>query len=80
MRVHESYAKGSPNGSKFSVFFVNQWEKDYSLTDIDFVISNNKLLIEEKYFVENKYDGLLSEGQFTQLMNLLKTVKSKHKV
>ena len=79
----ESYAKGSPKGSRFSVFFRESMGKGFSLTDIDFVISNKSLLIEEKYFVEDENNGLLSEGQFYSIKELFQdclNINIKYKI
>ena len=59
----KSYASGSTSSTKLSIFFRENMGKGFSLSDVDFFITNKSVFIEEKQFIEGD-KGYLGEGQF----------------
>jgi len=67
----ESYAMGSSESTPLSRFFRENMGKGFALTDIDFYISEKKIFIEEKNFI-NDTQGYLGVGQcisFKEIVN-----------
>lgn len=67
----QSYASGSANSTGLSVFFRENMGKGFSLSDVDFFITNKSVFLEEKNFIDNNM-GYLGEGQlytFREIQN-----------
>ncbi len=67
----QSFASGSACSTNLSVFFRENMGKGFSLSDVDFFITNKSVFLEEKNFVDNNM-GYLGEGQlytFREIQN-----------
>ena len=56
------YALGSPNATEFSRFFRENMGSGFTLTDVDFYITDKSVFIEEKTFIQDGL-GFLGVGQ-----------------
>ena len=59
----QSYASGSTSSTGLSIFFRENMGKGFSLSDVDFFITDKSVFLEEKNFIEGN-TGFLGEGQF----------------
>ena len=67
----QSFASGSSSSTNLSVFFRENMGKGFSLSDVDFFITNKSVFLEEKNFIDNNL-GYLGEGQlytFREIQN-----------
>lgn len=64
-----SSSSGSKESSKFSRFFRENMGKGFSLTDVDFFITDKSVFVEEKTFVQNGV-GLLGHGQYISFIEI----------
>lgn len=70
-KLIQSFASGSSSSTNLSVFFRENMGKGFSLSDVDFFITNKSVFLEEKNFINNNL-GYLGEGQlytFREIQN-----------
>lgn len=70
----ESFGSSNPNIEGLSKFFRESMGKGFSLTDIDFYLVENQLLIEEKTFIIDGY-GYLGQGQFYSFKEVVEDIQ-----
>ena len=69
----ESQASGSDLASPLSRFFRENMGKGFSLTDVDFFITEKSVFVEEKTFIQDGV-GLLGHGQYISFKEIKKDI------